>query len=191
MTITYLALNKQESLSHADISRNFLIDFVQVADSWELNVPTAQGFVPFSFVGEGKRIRMSLQENKLRRAGEEEMDPTLRSTILQAVCEDPRIGLIWVARFSLLAALVAETQEFQTTSCHWDYILSTAQQQLGPGQEEPKITHKHDEISILKEREMTAVSAEGNGSDILQNYQETLKNLETNGNRRLASAYNV
>lgn len=98
MAISCLALNENAPLREADIEQNFMIDFVFVTDRWEIYVPTSIGNIPLRIAGEGLKIRASFQNDELKRADNEEMDPNLGPAISQAIRDDPRIGRVWVAQ---------------------------------------------------------------------------------------------
>lgn len=97
MPISCLALNDKQSLRHADTTKHFMIELVKVSNSWGLYFPFGQGGVPINRTeGGGQIMKMSLQGTELNFEDKEEMDPTLRSTISQAIRRDPLIGCVWL-----------------------------------------------------------------------------------------------
>ncbi|KAJ5120828.1 uncharacterized protein N7515_010216 [Penicillium bovifimosum] len=94
-------LSTAHDLSEADIGERPIM--VEIMEFWnmQLQIPTAQGDLPFIAGGEGQMVQMTIHGNALRCSDDnKEWLPGVfhTSCVLQAIMQNPRIGGVWIIR---------------------------------------------------------------------------------------------
>ncbi|KAJ5472107.1 hypothetical protein N7539_008676 [Penicillium diatomitis] len=169
-----------------------MIEWTTLAKDGQMQVFRSNGYVPFKSTGEGKRIQCSFKNNQLQFEGEDStnMSFTWQSAISEAISRDPLIGMVWLVKVTLFAALDADakTQKLRTVHCKWEEASARAQKKQSKITSGANNTSDHCGKSTEAERNNITISGGGSGHHLIENYQETLSRLQNLGDKHLKQA---